>query len=126
MIQLLVFREFAADIARPQDRGRVITSIINPGWVATDIMREASGFAFKLYLRLGGRLIARTPEQGARTLVHAAYGDEETHGEYLGDCRVARTSAFVRSDEGVRVGKTLWRDLKARLEGISPGVTGVL
>lgn len=34
-------------------------------------------------------LLARSAEQGSRTLVHAVLGDEETHGKYLADCEAS-------------------------------------
>jgi len=34
--------------------------------------------------------MSRTAEVGARTLVLAAEGDEETHGQYLNDCKVGK------------------------------------
>ncbi|KAF6824580.1 short-chain dehydrogenase reductase [Colletotrichum plurivorum] len=125
MIQLLVFREFAELLAKSDGQGRVVTSIVNPGYVATDITREATGFWFKLYLRLLSASLSRTAEVGSRTLVHAAYGDDETFGQYLEDCTVGRTSSFVTSDEGRRAQKKLWWELRAKLEKIQPGVTNI-
>ncbi|KAF6799589.1 short-chain dehydrogenase reductase [Colletotrichum sojae] len=125
MIQLLVFREFADLLAKSDSQGRVVTSIVNPGYVATDITREATGFWFKLYLRLLSATLSRTAEVGSRTLVHAAYGDDETFGEYLEDCGVGRMSNFVTSDEGRRVQKKLWWELKTKLERVQPGVASI-
>lgn len=110
-------------MAQSQKSGKVVSSTLNPGWVATNIMREASGLFFTTWIWFGSRFIARTPEQGARTIIHAAYGDLETHGQYLSDCEVAEPHEFVRSAEGEKVGKQLWQDLKAKMESISPGVT---
>ena len=33
-------------------------------------------------------LFARTAEAGSRTLVFAAQGGQETHGQYVSNCRV--------------------------------------
>ncbi|KAF6822396.1 short-chain dehydrogenase reductase [Colletotrichum musicola] len=125
MIQLLVFSEFAELLAKSDELSRVVTSIVNPGYVATDITREATGFWFKLYLRLLSATLSRTAEVGSRTLVHAAYGDDETFGQYLEDCGVGRPSSFVTSDEGRRAQKKLWWELKTKLEKIQPGVTNI-
>jgi retinol dehydrogenase 12 len=61
-------------------------SVINPGWVKTNI---GNGEPENVAVRLGRRFIARDTEVGSRTLVHAAQGGEETHGQYLSDCAVA-------------------------------------
>ena len=123
LVQLLIFRELAADMAQSQKAGRIVTSIINPGWVATNVMREAVGCIFTTWIRVGGKLIGRTPEQGARTVIHAAYGDDETYGKYLSDCHVSEPNEYVRGAEGKKVGEQLWHDLKVKLESIHPGVT---
>jgi hypothetical protein len=74
--------------------------VVNPGFVATQIMRH-SGPAFQVYLKVLQKLLSRTPEEGSRTLVHAAYGGEETHGQYLDDCNVARyVSSTARVGSG--------------------------
>lgn len=40
--------------------------------------------------------LARSTEQGSRTLVSAATAGEETHGAYLSDCRVAQWVSLLR------------------------------
>jgi hypothetical protein len=89
LIQLLTAREFASELTKSTKPGQVITSVINPGFVATDIMRHA-GLAFQIYQAVLRRITARTPEEGGWTLVHAAEGAEETHGQYLDDCKVGK------------------------------------
>lgn len=96
LIQLLVMREFARQLRRSESegvgggsKGRIITSAVNPGFVATDILRNR-GYLSQLGLVVLRKLMARTTEEGARTVVHGAIGEEETHGAYLDDCRVGR------------------------------------
>lgn len=89
LIQLLTVREFANELTRSAKPGRVIASVVNPGFVATQIIRHG-GPLYQVYLAAMRRLLSRTPEEGARTLVHGAEGAEETHGQYLNDCRVGR------------------------------------
>lgn len=64
-----------------------MVSIANPGAVRTDILRDA-GFFMRLNLQFLYLVVMRTAEEGARTLVSAAEGGQETHGQYLDDCKV--------------------------------------
>ena len=54
--------------------------------------------------------VARTPEMGARAIVHAAlYGTKgEVHGRFFATCRVDEESGFVISKDGKVVQDRLW------------------
>lgn len=93
LIQLLVFRELSRILTQPK-RGRIITSMVNPGAAATDIVRDDVTFAFKAFTR-ATRFILRTAEEGSRTLVHGAEGNRDTDGMYLEDCKPARSELYV-------------------------------
>ena len=67
---------------------------MNPGWVVTEVMREWTGLKQRIF-RIVRSVFARTTEVGARTLVNAAEGGEETHGQYMDDCVVGKY-VFVR------------------------------
>ncbi|KAM7217013.1 hypothetical protein V8F06_007652 [Rhypophila decipiens] len=128
LIQLLIIREFAHQLrisessdATGSKKGRIITSAVNPGFVATDILRNR-GYLSQLGVVVLRKVMARTAEEGARTVVHGAVGGEETHGEYLDDCRVGTVSPFVASEEGQQVQKQLWKELVDKLEIIHPGI----
>lgn len=82
-------REFADELTKSVKPGKVITSAINPGFVATDILRNRS-YLVKLGVTFLRMALARTAEEGGRTLVHGAEGGEETHGQYLNDCAVGK------------------------------------
>jgi retinol dehydrogenase-12 len=66
--------------------GHIIASTMNPGFVATDIMREANWYR-RIWFSIMKSLLARTAEVGGRTLVNAAEGGDATHGAYLNDCK---------------------------------------
>ncbi|KAK3389889.1 hypothetical protein B0H63DRAFT_388730 [Podospora didyma] len=121
MVQLLTVREFANELAKSTKGGKIITNVVNPGFVATDIMRHST-WAFQLWYRPLRWIMARSAEEGGRTLVHGAEGAEETHGQYLDDCKIGATSAFVISPEGDETQKRLWRELRAKLEAVHSGV----
>ncbi|KAK7991018.1 Protein dhs-3 [Apiospora arundinis] len=121
MIQLLLVRELANALSASSKPGKIITSTVNPGFVNTGLMNEAPA---RMQVVVAGlkRMTARTPEEGARTMVHAAAGGMDTHGQYLSECKVSEPSAFVRSEEGIEVGKQLWEELGTILEEKHPTV----
>lgn len=85
MIQLLAVRELANKVTESSKAGQVVVSILNPGWVRTNM---GAGEKAGLFAAFGRRFIARDAEVGSRTLVHAAEGAPETHGQYLSDCKL--------------------------------------
>ncbi|KAK4156125.1 hypothetical protein C8A00DRAFT_41389 [Chaetomidium leptoderma] len=121
LIQLLTAREFANELTRSTKPGNITSTVVNPGFVATQIMRHG-GLLSQIYVKLLQKVMSRTPEEGSRTLVHGAAGGEETHGQYLDDCKVGSPSAFVLSPEGEKTQKQLWRELTEKLEKIHPGI----
>ncbi|RYP71039.1 hypothetical protein DL770_008178 [Monosporascus sp. CRB-9-2] len=123
LLELLAVRELANKLSVSTQSGKVICSILNPGTVVTEIDREGHGIRnalFQVFLKLVGR----NAEEASRTLVHAAQGLEETHGQYLDDCKVGSTSIFVRSEEGLELQKRFWTELIEKLEAIQPGIAG--
>lgn len=90
MMEMLLVRELAGHVSArearegPDTAAKVTVSVLNPGWVITDLQREGVGFL----MALGRKFVARDTELGSRTLVHAAVGGRETHGGYLSDCSV--------------------------------------
>jgi len=86
LIELLCYRQLANEITHTTQKGQVIVNLANPGFVDTNIMREAS-FLYSLYLLALKKIMSRTTEEGGRILVNAAVGGVETHGTYLDDCK---------------------------------------
>ncbi|KAK1829766.1 hypothetical protein QBC39DRAFT_123285 [Podospora conica] len=125
MIQLLTARQFAEELTKSTKPGKVLTSVINPGFVKTSIMRHSSPM-FQVYVKSLAAVMSRTPEVGGRMLVLAAEGDEAMHGQYLCDGKIAQPSEWVISEESRPVQEQLWRELTAKLEGIHPGIMGNL
>ncbi|KAH7040921.1 uncharacterized protein B0I36DRAFT_260386 [Microdochium trichocladiopsis] len=127
MMELLLVRELAGHVSAREEKdpagaGRVTVSVVNPGWVITDLQREGVG----LLMALGRRFVARDTELGSRTLVHAAQGGRETHGQFLSDCRVDQASGWVRSADGQATQKKLWAELMEMLERTNPDVRNAL
>ncbi|KAG9498355.1 hypothetical protein J7337_009160 [Fusarium musae] len=122
MMELLAVRELASKVSESKKESQVIVSVVNSGWVKTNMGNgEKSG----LFAAFGRRYIARETEVGSRTLVHAAEGDPETHGQYLSDCKIGEVSSFVSSDAGAEAQKKVWRELSDILERVKPGIISV-
>jgi NAD(P)-dependent dehydrogenase (short-subunit alcohol dehydrogenase family) len=91
---------------------------VNPGLCHSELSREAGWGLYIMKL-----LLARTGEQGSRTLVHAGSAKEDTHGAYMSDCTITEPVAWVRSQEGQVVQERLWKELCSILEGVKEGIT---
>jgi NAD(P)-dependent dehydrogenase (short-subunit alcohol dehydrogenase family) len=116
LLEVLAIRSMAS--AHPSIP--VTINCLNPGLCHSELSRESGWGLYILKL-----LLARTSEAGSRTLVHAGSSGEESHGKYLGDCKVTEPSTFVRSQEGSEVQERVWKELVGILEGIKEGVTRV-
>ncbi|QSZ34821.1 hypothetical protein DSL72_007680 [Monilinia vaccinii-corymbosi] len=124
LIILLFARELAVALAESEERGRqghIVANVVNPGLVNTAITRNATGAA-KHVMQGMMTLLARTTEEGARTLVIAAEGGEETHGQYLDDGKVGKVSPWTTSLDGIATQKDIWVELSRELEKIQPGI----
>lgn len=97
MILLLLVRELSKRSTSSEKPGNVSISCINPGYVITDIMRDA-GFVYRLFLVILKLTMGRTAEVGGRTIVHGAEGGAEKHGQYLSDCQIGRYALVVLKD----------------------------
>lgn len=115
LLEVLVIRQIA-----PRIKGGVVLNMLNPGLCHSELSRDAG-----LGLAVMKFFLARSTEVGSRTLVAAGLAGEESHGKYMSDAVVAdqSLSAFVRSDDGDRAGKKVWKELGDILDQIEPGVT---
>jgi retinol dehydrogenase 12 len=102
----------------------VLVNNVAPGWCKTDLLRnEKLGRAQNLALRL----IGRSSEEGARTLVHGATAAKwESHAKYLSECKVKPTSPFVNSTRGNEAQEKLWKEVLGKLEKIRPGISEIV
>lgn len=105
---------FTRELARRLDGTGVSANSLHPGFVATRFGDESGGFISPL-VRIA-KLLALSPEEGAKTLIHLASSDEVggTSGQYFYKCTPALPSAAARDDEGA---KRLW-ERSAALAGV--------
>lgn len=75
---------------------------------------------------LAKKVVARSTEVGARTLVDAALKGPASHGQYLQDCKARKCAAMVEGKGGAALQARVWTELCAELEKIEPGITAVV
>ena len=105
---------FTQELARRLGGTGVTANCLHPGFVATDFTAGNGwlGWAF----RIGARLIAIAPDEGAKTSIYLASSPdvEGISGEYFDKCKVAVPSAAARDTEAAR---RLWR-LSEEMTGV--------
>lgn len=67
LMQLLCVRELASEVSKSSNEGRIVITTVNPGFVDTSIMREAS-FLYFLVVSALKKLMLRTAVEGGRML----------------------------------------------------------
>jgi len=120
LLEILTVRELAPAL-RASD-SKIILNTLTPGFCYSELMRHAV-FPLNLLAWIGKFLIGRSTEMGSRTLVAAACAGEDSHGQYMVDCKNTKPSPFVRSEEGQKVQKRVYEELLQALEEIQPGIT---
>ncbi|EHK22863.1 uncharacterized protein TRIVIDRAFT_150143 [Trichoderma virens Gv29-8] len=65
-------------------KGRFILNTPNPSWCKSDLARETDSAGAKI----AEKILARSTEEGSRTLVHGLLTDETSHGHYLTNCKI--------------------------------------
>lgn len=79
-------REFA-ERGAASGKGQIIINTPNPSFCKSDLARESADSAG---FKIGEKLLARSTEEGSRTLVHGLLAGEESNGQYLTNCHVER------------------------------------
>jgi retinol dehydrogenase-12 len=118
-------RELAPRVSSGNERNKcqVVANVVNPGWCATELGRAKK---VSLFERVNSALVGWTAEKGSRNLVNAVAAGKDSHGRYLSECQIKLESAYMQSDRGDRIGRRMWKDLMARIEGISPEIAAFL
>ncbi|KAJ4228010.1 hypothetical protein NW759_004099 [Fusarium solani] len=85
LLQIYATRHLASLF--PLSETGVVINVLNPGLCKTELNRNARGF-LKYQILMLRLFLGRTPEQGSRTLLHAAVAGTESHGKYVSDCEI--------------------------------------
>ena len=105
---------FTRELARRLAETKVTANCFSPGFVATHFGNEAGGLT-GVALRVG-KLFAKTPEEGARTLTYLATSPEvgDVSGEFFYKCSPGMITAEARDDGASR---RLWQKSERILYG---------
>ena len=82
LLQVFPCRELATR-TRESGKSDVIINYLNPGLCHSELSRESPFLLTVLKF-----FLARSTEQGSRSIVSAVEAGEESHGQYLSDCQV--------------------------------------
>jgi NAD(P)-dependent dehydrogenase (short-subunit alcohol dehydrogenase family) len=95
----------------------VIVNAVTPGFCKSDLLtREKAPWILKLVQAL----IARTVENGSKTLLHAVTQGAETHGKWLENQAITDPGTIVTSDEAAVVRKKVWTEITSILRNVDP------
>ena len=85
LVEMYAIREFAAGF--PVSETGVIINMVSPGLCSTNLGHDAapSRRALQGVLRA---MMARTAEEGSRTILHGVIAGEESHGKHLSGCQI--------------------------------------
>ncbi|KAJ2978886.1 hypothetical protein NQ176_g3569 [Zarea fungicola] len=92
LLVVYAVRELAERSAASAKEAPIIINTPNPSFCKSDLGKE---MADSLGFKISERLIARSTEEGSRTLVHGLLAGQETNGQYLTNCHVARYSTVT-------------------------------
>lgn len=118
LLEIFYCREFVAEHG---ESFPITLNFVDPGFCWSELSRDEGGWPMYL-LRLA---LARTTEQGGRTLASAGVSGKETHGQFLANCKPRDVALFVRSEEGQKWQKVIYQEVNEKLEKIKAGVTKV-
>ncbi|RYP69638.1 hypothetical protein DL771_006002 [Monosporascus sp. 5C6A] len=108
-----------ARLAPRDERGDplVVVNAVTPGFCKSDLLtREKAPWILKLVQAL----VARTVEEGSKTLLHAATQGVETHGKWLENQAITDPGKIVTDAEAVVVREKVWGEIIAILRDIDP------
>lgn len=96
LLQILYCQRLAPAMTASQ-KPRVTVDLLDPGYCHSGIFSENEHAG----IRISKKVLARSTEEGSRTLVAAVVpGNENTHGRYMSDAKIARLvfpqEAFVK------------------------------
>jgi NAD(P)-dependent dehydrogenase (short-subunit alcohol dehydrogenase family) len=108
---------FTRELARRLSGTGVTVNAVHPGYVASRFGRDGD-MPFESIAKVGSRLLAISPEEGARTSVYLASSPEVDGitGEYFVKCRPAPVSKAAQDDIAAR---RLWDTSESLLAAVS-------
>ncbi|KAL1867737.1 hypothetical protein Daus18300_006293 [Diaporthe australafricana] len=120
LVEELAVRQFAA--AAPVGRTGVIVNMVAPGLCHSGLGRDAGSFTKVMHSAIKA-LMARSSEEGSRTILHGLMAGEESHGKLLSGCKIKEfwVPDWVSNAEGQRLQSEIWMELVDKFEVVQPG-----
>ncbi|KAL2835489.1 NAD(P)-binding protein [Aspergillus pseudoustus] len=125
LVEECAVRQFAA--LCPVERTGVIITMVAPGLCSTGLGREARTFTKMMHGAIRA-LMARTAEEGSRTILHGLLVGDEGHGKLLSGCKIKEfwVPSWLTNGEGATLQKRLWDELVSKLESVHRGCVSQL
>jgi len=99
----------------------VVINYLTPGACRSSIFRDDASWASRIVVGILSSIIARSTEEGSRTLVNAASDVVgETHGQFLMDCKVVSPGPQLESQKGQALQARFMEELYERLDKRTP------
>ncbi|GFF51314.1 retinol dehydrogenase 12 [Aspergillus udagawae] len=106
----------------PVERTGVVITMVAPGLCSTGLGRDVRTFT-KIMHEAVRAMMARTAEEGSRTILHGLLVGEEGHGKLLSGCKIKEcwVPTWFTNEEGQTLQKGIWDELVSRLETVQSG-----
>lgn len=98
----------------------VIVNAVNPGATATSLAQNLDGLFLRLLAVVYLRLLARTSEQGSRSLVSAVALGENSQGSLWQHDKLTRSEDWLRTAEERQFQRRIWKEIVAELGDMVP------
>lgn len=139
LLEVLYCQQFV-EALNESKKPAITLNWLDPGFCHSELGRNPT-FGSKV----AKKILARTTEEGSRTLVAAVVpGNLATHGQYMSDAKIAkqvtcpfarrihccwthansciRMSNWVYTAEGLQTSNRVWKEVNSKLEEIEPGI----
>ncbi|PMD37697.1 NAD(P)-binding protein [Hyaloscypha variabilis F] len=123
LLQVFAVRELASLLSHEsKSTSPSVINCMTPGACKSDFDRESTGFA-RVMGNFMAAMLARTTEEGSRTLVAGLAAGEESQGGYMADCKIHPPGPMVIGSDGAALQKKVWEQLVGQLETVQPGIS---
>ncbi|KAF7552400.1 hypothetical protein G7Z17_g4354 [Cylindrodendrum hubeiense] len=111
---------FQLELANRYGADKVIFNNFCPGVINTG-MSDVLPIYFRIPVNLVKMIMARSPQKAAWIALNAGVVvGSESHGQFLADMSVLEPCDFIKSEEGQRIQKLLWKETCAEMGGLIP------
>ncbi|KAL8921045.1 MAG: hypothetical protein Q9208_005936 [Pyrenodesmia sp. 3 TL-2023] len=107
---------FPADVGSGRDDSSVVINSVNPGVLVTHLTKNHKSIADWTMGLVHRNVVARTAEQGSRSLVSACLQGKETHGKLWQDDAIQTNDRLHQGTEGMKLQAKVWREVVTVLE----------